>query len=84
VLPRPFSRDPVGARVRLREQLAIYSYQFKAAATTFQKVVRTPRFVLFLVCTSMCFCVWQDRACLSGKVGGMKVHAPFFSFFCGP
>ena len=50
VLPRPFSRDPAAVRLRLREQLNIYSYQFKAAATTFQK----------------------DRACLSGKVGGMK------------
>ena len=51
VLPRLYSRDSAGARLRLREQMGVYSYQFKAAATTFQK----------------------DRACLSGKVGEMKV-----------
>jgi hypothetical protein len=33
---RPFvSRDPTGVLVRLREQLEIYSYQFKAAVNTF-------------------------------------------------
>lgn len=31
------SRDPKGMRVRLREQMEIYSYQFKTAQTTFQK-----------------------------------------------
>ena len=31
------SRDPAGTRMRLMEQLGIYSYQFKAAATTFNK-----------------------------------------------
>ena len=31
------SRDPAGMAVRLREQTEIYSYQYKAAATTFQK-----------------------------------------------
>ena len=31
------SRDPKGMRLRLREQMEIYSYQFKTAQTTFQK-----------------------------------------------
>ena len=31
------SRDPRGCATRLREQMEIYSYQFKAALTTFQK-----------------------------------------------
>jgi hypothetical protein len=31
------SRDPRGCAIRLREQMEIYSYQFKAALTTFQK-----------------------------------------------
>ena len=31
------SRDPKGMLLRLREQMEIYSYQFKAAVTTFQK-----------------------------------------------
>lgn len=33
------SRDPKGMLLRLREQMEIYSYQFKMAATTFQKDV---------------------------------------------
>ena len=33
------SRDPRGLPLRLREQMEIYSYQFKAALTTFQKDV---------------------------------------------
>ncbi len=37
VVPRPFSRDPAGARLRLKEQMGIYSYQFKSATTTFGK-----------------------------------------------
>ena len=35
--PEQFSRDPRGMRVKLREQMEIYSYQYKAAATSFQK-----------------------------------------------
>jgi len=35
VLKPLFSREPVRVRVRLREQLEIYSYQFKGAASTF-------------------------------------------------
>lgn len=35
VLAPLFSRDPATARARMREQLGIYSYQFKGAATTF-------------------------------------------------
>jgi hypothetical protein len=31
------SRDPRGMALRLREQMEIYSYQYKAALTTFQK-----------------------------------------------
>ena len=31
------SRDPRGVSMRLREQMEIYSYQFKAAQNTFQK-----------------------------------------------
>jgi len=31
------SRDPRGVAMRLREQMEIYSYQFKAAQNTFQK-----------------------------------------------
>ena len=31
------SRDPKAVRVKLREQMEIYSYQFKTAITTFQK-----------------------------------------------
>ena len=31
------SRDPRGLALRLREQMEIYSYQFKTAQTTFQK-----------------------------------------------
>jgi hypothetical protein len=31
------SRDPTAMRVKLREQLGIYSYQFKTAANTFGK-----------------------------------------------
>jgi hypothetical protein len=31
------SRDPRGMATRLREQMEIYSYQYKAALTTFQK-----------------------------------------------
>ena len=31
------SRDPAGMAARLREQMEVYSYQFKAAQTTFQK-----------------------------------------------
>ena len=31
------SRDPRGMAVRLREQMEVYSYQFKTAQTTFQK-----------------------------------------------
>ena len=31
------SRDPRGRALRLREQMEIYSYQYKAALTTFQK-----------------------------------------------
>jgi len=31
------SRDPRGMALRLREQMEIYSYQFKTAQTTFQK-----------------------------------------------
>lgn len=37
VLGKLISRDPVGTRQRLRDQLGIYSYQFKAAATCFNK-----------------------------------------------
>ena len=37
VLEKLISRDPVGTRQRLRDQLGIYSYQFKAAATCFNK-----------------------------------------------
>ena len=35
--PELFSKDPRGMRVKLREQMEIYSYQYKAAATSFQK-----------------------------------------------
>ena len=35
--PELVSRDPRGMRVKLREQMEIYSYQYKAAATSFQK-----------------------------------------------
>jgi len=31
------SRDPRGVAIRLREQMEIYSYQYKQAVTTFQK-----------------------------------------------
>jgi hypothetical protein len=31
------SRDPRGVAIRLREQMEIYSYQYKQAITTFQK-----------------------------------------------
>ena len=33
--PQLWSRDPKGALVRLREQLEIYSYQYKQAPNTF-------------------------------------------------
>ena len=35
--PHLVSRDPKGIMMRLREQMEVYSYQFKAAQTTFQK-----------------------------------------------
>jgi len=35
--PKLISRDPVGNARRLREQMEVYSYQYKAAQTTFQK-----------------------------------------------
>lgn len=35
--PQILSRDPKGNTRRLREQMEVYSYQYKAAQTTFQK-----------------------------------------------
>lgn len=37
MLPRLVSKDPAGMRQRLREQLEVYSYQFKDPADTFGK-----------------------------------------------
>lgn len=37
VIPELTSRDPAGARAKLRDQLEIFSYQWKSAETVFQQ-----------------------------------------------
>lgn len=68
------SLDARGQRKRLREQMEIYSMQFKVPDTVFQKGMHCPsiRFGNHIARLTCLCAVVTGRYALSGKVGGMK------------